>query len=198
MKWKMYEYKNYEEYVAAQDRGCRQKLHSHAGTGPEVITEIKKRIPSALNILCHGTRGGQEQAFFKEQYQLAYIIGTEISTTANRIPNTVQWDFSVPKTHWIKCFDIVYSNAFDHSITPEETLEVWMNQLTDSGSLILEMHIADKTGWEPNPTAPFAYQRQDIIDLIESKNYKIVDEWPSPKFGSGKYKWGRPTIQVRK
>ena len=194
----MYEYASYEEYVKAQERGNKQKLYSHSGTGPEVIAEIRKRVPSALNVLCHGTRGGQEQQFFKQQYPLAYVVGSEISSTAKEIPDTVQWDFSKVKKDWINCFDIIYSNSFDHSICPEETIDVWMNQLNDTGSLILEMHIADRPGWEPNATDPLAYQRQDIIDLIESKNYKIVDEWPSPKFGSGRYKWGRPTIQVKK
>lgn len=197
VKWKKHSYKSYEKYVEAQEAGNIKKLHSHAGTGLEVIQEIKKRVPNANRILCHGTRGGQEQKFFLEEYSNAYVIGTEISSTAWQIDHTIQWDFSKVKEEWIGKFDLIYSNSFDHSICPEDTIDVWINQLAENGSLILEMHIAGENQ-QPTPTDPLAYSRQNILDLIDSKNLKIIDEWPSPKFGNGKYKWGRPTIQVKK
>ena len=198
----LYEYKSYEEYVKAQENGNRKKLSSHSGTGPEVISEVKKRIPEAKNILCHGTRGGQEQKHFLDAYPGAFVIGTEISSTAKKVPMTEHWDFSKVKEEWNGKFDIVYSNSFDHSITPAETLEVWMNQLNEGGSLILEMHIAGK-GWKPTPMDPLSYRREDIVQLVELKGYRITDEWPSPPFTDhrgrfGQYAHGRPTVRIQK
>lgn len=197
VKWKQHRYGSYEKYVEAQEAGNIKKLNSHAGTGIEVMQEISKRIPNARSILCHGTRGGQEQKFFIEQYPDAYVIGSEISSTAWQIDHTIQWDFSKVNEDWVNKFDIVYSNSFDHSICPEDTIDVWMDQLTENGSLIMELHVA-KDHQRPTAMDPLAYSRKDILDLLESKNLKVFDEWPSPKFGSGKYKWGRPTIQVKK
>lgn len=199
---KLYKYNSYEEYVKAQEAGNSQKLKTHSGTGPEVIAEIKKRIPEANKILCHGTRGGQEQKHFLSFYSNSSVIGTEISSTAKNIPMTEQWDFSKVKEEWICVFDIVYSNSFDHSITPEKTIEVWMNQIKEGGSVILEMHVA-RENWKPTSTDPLAYRREDIVQLVESKGYRITDEWPSPPFTDhhgryGRYGHGRPTIRIQK
>lgn len=198
----IYKYGSYEEYVEAQENANRKKLNSHSGTGPEIIAEVKKRIPTAENILCHGTRGGQEQEHFLAAYSGAFVIGTEISSTAKKIPLTEHWDFSKVKDEWVGKFDIVYSNAFDHSITPKETLDVWMNQLKDGGSLILEMHIARKN-WKPNPMDPLSYQREDIVKLVKEGGYRITDEWASPPFTDhrgrfGQYAYGRPTVRIQK
>ena len=198
----LYQYSSYEEYVKAQERGNKKKLKSHSGTGPEVIAEVRRRIRTAENILCHGTRGGQEQKHFLAAYPDAYVIGTEISSTAKGIPMTEHWDFSLVKDEWVGKFDIIYSNAFDHSITPEETFNTWIDQLNEGGSLVLEMHIAGP-GWEPTPMDPLSYNRKDVVELVEKLGYRITDEWPSPAFTDhrgrfGKYAHGRPTVRIQK
>jgi hypothetical protein len=198
----LYKYSSYEEYVKAQEHGNKKKLKSHSGTGPEVMAEIKKRIPEASKILCHGTRGGQEQKHFLQLYYDAEVIGTEISSTAKDIPLTVWWDFSKVNEEWIGQFDIVYSNAFDHSITPKETLSVWLDQLKEGGSLVLEMHLAGKN-WKPTAIDPLSYKREDALKLVEELGARVVDEWESPKFTDhhgryGHYNSGRPTIRVQK
>lgn len=201
----LYEYKNYEDYKKAQTEGNKRKLHSHSGVGPEVIAEIKKRIPFANFILCHGTRAGWEQKHFKNAYgDQAYVMGTEISDTASQFDMTTEWDFSKPKDEWISKFDIVYSNSFDHSITPKETLSTWIDQLSPGGSLILEMHLPKEgSNWVPTKTDPLSYTREECIALIEELNLKIVDNWPSPPFTDhrkrfGKYAHGRPTLRIQK
>ena len=198
----LYQYGSYEEYVSAQEKGNRKKLSSHSGTGPEVIGEVKERIPNAKNILCHGTRGGQEQKHFLNAYPDAYVVGSEISSTAKGVPMTEHWDFSKVKEEWVGKFDIVYSNSFDHSITPEETLNVWMNQLVDGGSVILEMHIAGPN-WKPTSMDPLAYRRDDIVKLVTKAGFRITDEWPSPPFTDhrgrfGHYGHARPTVRIQK
>ena len=194
---KIYKYKNYEEYVAAQERGNRKKLKSHSGTGTEVINEIKKRVAEADNIICHGTRGGQEQGFFIKAYPQAYVIGTEISSTANNIPNTIHHDFTKQKDEWIGKFDILYSNSFDHTITPNETIITWTDQLNKHGHMVLEMHTTSES-YPESETDPCYYSKEELVKLITDNGFVIIDEWPSPKFGTGKYGYGRPTILAKR
>lgn len=198
----LYEYKNYKDYVKQQTIGNMQKLRSHSGVGPEVIAKIQEYIPSATNIICHGTRAGHEQRLFKEAYNPKFIIGTEISETATEFPYTLQWDFQKQKGEWIGKFDIVFSNSFDHSITPEETFKNWLDQLSPSGSLIMELHIA-QPDWKPNKVDPLGYKRADIVRLVHSNGYRVTDEWLSPNFTNhrgkfGKYRAGRPTLRIQK
>lgn len=197
----LYKYGSYDEYVKAQEHGNRKKLRSHSGVGMEVMQAIKDRIPEAASVLCHGTRAGYEQQYFKKAYPDAKVLGTEISSTATSFPDTVQWDFSKPKDEWKKAFDIVYSNSFDHSICPKETLEVWLGQVSDGGSLIFEMHPAGP-GWKPTPMDPLSYHREDVLALIEELGWRVTDEWLSPRFTdhrgrAGKYTYGRPTLRVQ-
>ena len=199
----LFEYKDYDDYVKWQTAGNKLKLRTHSGVGLAVIAEIRKRISFVSHILCHGTRAGWEQKYFKALYgDNTYVMGTEISETATQFPDTIQWDFSKQKDEWVGKFDIVFSNSFDHCITPEETLHTWMAQLAPQGSLIMELHPAAE-GWEPTKTDPLSYVRDDIVELVDKLGYRIVDEWPSPAFTDhrgrfGKYHHGRPTLRIQK
>lgn len=81
--------------------------------------------PPAFGI-CHGTRRGNEQTWFRE-YLDCEVIGTEISDTAKDFPYTVQWDFHDENPEWLNRADFVYSNSFDHSYDPEGCLNTWVN-----------------------------------------------------------------------
>ena len=117
---KVYKFKNYDEYVASQKEANEEKQHMSFVQ----LKTIKKIFdvygPNAKNILCHGTRRGAEQKYFKHVYPNAEIIGSEIGISD--WPMTVQHDFAVPKKEWVGYFDIVYSNSFDHSFDPANSL----------------------------------------------------------------------------
>jgi hypothetical protein len=123
------------------------------------------------NIICHGTRNGAEQKFFNNIYPDAYIIGTEISSTAINYPNTVQHDFSNPRSEWLGVFDIVYSNSFDHSIVPEQTLNTWKDQLNEGGRLYLEFSERQSVG---SNTDPILCTKEEVQELMEKVGFKIV------------------------
>jgi hypothetical protein len=144
---KIYKYKNYEEYVEAQT--FANKLYiNYAYVKESTIKKIFEDKKTAENILCHGTKNAAEQKYFKKYFPDAYVIGTEISETATYFPMTVQHDFTFPKKEWIGKFDIVYSNAFDHSIDPEKTIQTWRDQLSPTGKLYLEfVEIRNVTGY---------------------------------------------------
>lgn len=98
---------------------------------------MKKNLSSLRFGICHGTRRGKEQEWFRK-YLGIDVIGTEISSTATTFPNTIQWDFHNVKTEWIDAVDFIYSNSFDHSFDPEKCLNAWMSCVRPGGFCILE------------------------------------------------------------
>ena len=160
---KVFNYRNYEHYKTSQTRTNKEKL-DWIYARENVIDVICKDKKKAENIICHGTRNGAEQKYFKRFFPNAYIIGTEISDTASQFPMTVEHDFSIQKDEWINKFDIVYSNAFDHSIDPEQTLITWKNQLVHNGRLYLEYAESQSIC---NDADPLDASKQEIYNLLQ-------------------------------
>ena len=107
---------------------------------------------------------------FLEKFPTSCVIGTEISDTATKYPMTVQHDFSKPKEEWIGKFDIVYSNAFDHSICPEETIKVWGDQLNEHGRIYLEYA---ETRSVCIPADPLEATLKEVENMIASCGFNI-------------------------
>ena len=136
---KIYEYKDYNEYVENQTKANKQKI-GWKFVRPHAIKSIADdRGAKEVNfIICHGTRNGAEQKMFKEHFPNADVIGTEISDTASQFEMTIQHDFAVQRQEWIGKADLVYSNSFDHSIDPVKTIQTWRDQLAENGTLYIE------------------------------------------------------------
>lgn len=131
---------NYEEYRKVQTEGNIRKIDKVWVLEKNISflsDYIKKTIGKVEFGICHGTRSGKEQEWFRK-YLHCEVIGTEISDTAETFPNTIQWDFHETKPEWINSVDFIYSNAFDHSYDPEKCLNAWMSCLKKSGLCILE------------------------------------------------------------
>ena len=116
---KIYEYKDYDEYVEVQKYANKKKLensyvdfNSLFNVISYVHTDLK--ISPEL-ILCHGTRKGDEQKYFIQGFNVfdsnPEVIGTEISDNAGQFPNTIEWDFHIAKEEWINNTDIIYTNS---------------------------------------------------------------------------------------
>jgi hypothetical protein len=125
---KLYKHDSYEDYVKAQiDKNVR-KIHLTWVNNSEItqiVKRIKKHIQKPKFGLCHGVRNAWEVKRFRELLKIE-VIGTEISHTANKFPNTIQWDFHNVKNEWVNKVDFIYSNSFDHSYDPEKCLDIWM------------------------------------------------------------------------
>jgi hypothetical protein len=135
---KIYNY-TYDEYIKAQKDLTDFKYGRIVYVRKETIGEIYKHFAkdNILSILCHGTRSGEEQAHFKSYFN-CYVMGSELSEKAKDTADTTIWDFNKVNDEWIGKFDLVYSNAFDHCITPSETISVWRDQLKPDGRLLIE------------------------------------------------------------
>jgi hypothetical protein len=170
---KIYQYANHDEYVAAQIEANVRKI-KNVWVDRHTIETIAARHDQAQAILCHGTRNATEQRYFLESFPQAKIIGTEISPTADQFPMTVQWDFHEVNPDWIEKFDIVYSNAIDHSYDPTRVLSSWRDQLTANGRLYIEHGYAETENYS-RPSDPLEIHDEEIRYLITSLNMTLLD-----------------------
>jgi len=136
----VYKYKNYEEYKNVQIEGNKRKLNFCWAVKDDIgllSKYIQREVPDLKFGICHGTRQGMEQMWFRE-FLGVDVIGTEISPTANKFSHTIQWDFHNVKPEWIDAVDFIYSNSFDHSYKPKECVDAWMSCVKKAGVCIIE------------------------------------------------------------
>lgn len=131
---------DYERYREVQCAGNHRKINN-VWVEEENVRFLSNYIREALGSvqfgLCHGTRRGLEQKWFRK-YLGCNVLGTEISDSANDYADTIQWDFHDAKKEWLGAVDFVYSNAFDHSHSPERCLNTWMSCVRPRGLCIIE------------------------------------------------------------
>jgi len=167
----VWKYKNYEEYIDAQVKANVLKEET-VWVDEWSIEKCLDYADTASNIICHGTRNGAEQKFFKKYYPDAYVIGTEISHTALKYDMTIKHDFNKQIPEWIEKFDILYSNSFDHAFDPALCFKTWSDQVKPGGLMFLEL------GWghynKSKPSDPVKFDtEQDFFNLF-SDNQELV------------------------
>jgi hypothetical protein len=131
---------DYEQYRRMQEEGNKRKLDWVAvkeGNIKFLADYIRQHVPAPKFGICHGTRRGKEQEWFRK-YLGCEVIGTEISETATQFPHTIQWDFHEVKPEWRDAVDFIYSNSFDHTYDPDKCLNAWMSCLKPGGLCLLE------------------------------------------------------------
>jgi Methyltransferase domain len=144
---------DYDKYKEIQIAGNKRKLGDVWVVKENIAflaDYITKHVGSVAFGLCHGTRRGKEQEWFKE-YLKCDVIGTDISDTAEQFPNTIQWDFHEIKPEWIDAVDFIYSNSFDHSYDPQKCLKAWMSCIKKGGCCIIEHTSAHEKATELDP-----------------------------------------------
>lgn len=174
---KLYIYKNYDEYIQNQIAANQKKL-AYTFVEEDSIKLLCNYLPRSVKFgICHGTRRGNEQKWFKKYLgDHVNIIGTEISPTAVEFPDTICWDFHNVKDEWINCADFIYSNSFDHSPNPEYCLQQWIRCIKpETGLLILEwtrFHGPDFS----DSIDPFGATLDEYQKLINQQpNCKVID-----------------------
>lgn len=167
---------DYEKYRRIQEDGNKRKIDK-VWVFEENIAYLSAYINSVVNSpqfgICHGTRRGKEQEWFRK-YLGCEVIGTEISSTAENFPHTIQWDFHEVKPEWIDSVDFIYSNSFDHSYNPEKCLNAWMRCVRKEGICILEHGSANEPQWS-NELDPFG---ADICLMPY-----LITSWGKGKYG---------------
>lgn len=175
---KIFKYESYQQYVRAQIDGNEKKYDSVWVKAETIESIVNQHEGPVSSVLCHGTRGGRELECFKRHYPDAYVVGTEISPTAKNVPMTVEWDFNLPKEEWVGKFDIVYSNSFDHSFNPYGTLDVWINQLSENGTLYVELpNYHNNVSTEMDPLEITVKEYEQLVDFFEMKIVSKLTAW---------------------
>jgi hypothetical protein len=132
---------DYETYRRIQEVGNKakiKKVFADRSVIEKVADHAIDRLKSVNRILCHGTRNGAEQRWFKDRLPNAEVLGTEISDTASQFPMTLQWDFHELKDGWANNWDVIYSNSWDHCYSPLKLFRTWSLSLRPGGLMYLE------------------------------------------------------------
>ncbi len=180
---KVHKYKDYDDYVKWQIHTNKEKkdwVYVKEGT----IEQIYRDRPSATMVICHGTRAGAEQRFFKKFLPNADVLGTEISDNATEYPMTIQHDFNFQKEEWIGKYDIVYSNCIDHSIDPKETLKTWSDQLSPVGRMYVE-YCQNQSIPGGNVNDPLDATNEEIESLLTDIGMDVVGKITQNVKGGG-------------
>src|ERR1044072_1617531 len=98
---------DYDRYRRVQIAGNHAKIDKVFATESNIrflSTYIEKIIGQPRFGICHGSRRGKEQEWFRK-YLGCEVIGTEISDSATEFPHTIQMDFHETKTQWVGAVD---------------------------------------------------------------------------------------------
>lgn len=168
---------DYEKYKRIQTEGNKRKIDKvwvQEGNIKFLAEYLKKTVGPIKFGLCHGTRRGVEQGWFRQYIPGAEVIGTEISDTAKDFPHTIQWDFHQVKPEWRGSVDFIYSNSFDHSFDPKTCIRAWMSCLRPGGVCIIE-HSTGQLAHETSELDPFGAELTAMPFLFA--------QWSEGKFG---------------
>ncbi|MEM8980708.1 MAG: class I SAM-dependent methyltransferase [Pseudomonadota bacterium] len=160
---------DYETYVALQNEANALKLDNQWVSEEQVanLAKIVLKFRSAPNFgLCHGTRQGYEQAWFRANLPGCDVIGTDIAESATNFENTVQWDFHEPNPDWAGRADFVYSNSWDHAFDPERAFASWFEALVPGGVILLD-HSKSHQPDRANEMDPFGATLEGLGRLFE-------------------------------
>jgi hypothetical protein len=156
---------DYERYKRVQTEGNKRKLGQVwvQEENIQFLSDYIRRVVGPVKFgICHGTRRGKEQEWFREHLG-AEVIGTEISETATQFPHTIQWDFHETKPEWLDAVDFIYSNSFDHSYDPEKCLNTWMSCVRKGGVCILEHTSSCERATELDPFGAHVAQMPYLV-----------------------------------
>lgn len=169
---------DYERYKKVQEDGNKKKIDNVWVLEENIeflSSYLNKHLGTISHGVCHGTRRGVEQKWFKKYLKGdADVIGTEISETATDFEDTIQWDFHEVKPEWNEHFDFVYSNSFDHSYDPEKCINAWMSCVKKGGFGIIEH--TDAHGIQTN-------RQMDPFGAHLLQMPLLLSRWGRGKFG---------------
>ena len=138
---KQYQFKNNQEYVEAQISANVAKIDRnwvHEAELGIIANFIILEFGRPEFVICHGARNGFEVETLGKYFgRDLTIIGTDISPTANKIPDMLQWDFHEINPKWAGLADLVYCNSLDHSYDMRKAVTAWMDSLKPRGIIVV-------------------------------------------------------------
>ena len=177
----VYAYPTYADYKAYQERGNAHKI-GNVWAREDNIEMLSRwllgHVPNLQFGICHGTRRGKEQEWFRKHLGIE-VIGTEIASSATQFQHTIQWDFHEVKPEWIDAVDFIYSNSLDHSYQPRACLDAWMRCVRKTGACIIEWSRGAARG---SRFDPFSATEEEYAAMFAEK-YVVLDNLPGSGHG---------------
>lgn len=177
---RVYGYRDYDHYVEQQTLANVKKLNRCWATRDMTSTFAKhyrKFRKDPATILCHGSRNGMEVRWFGEEFPEALVLGTDISYTATKFPNQVQWDMQKENPDWIGKWDMIYTNSLDHVTDFHGTLRTIFHQLTMDGLFILDYTIPrPQCNDKPTITDPLDVSYNELKQGLRGADFKVIQE----------------------
>lgn len=173
---------DYERYREIQTSGNKRKLDKVWAVEENIafLAEyIRRRSPEPQFGLCHGTRRGKEQEWFRKHLGCE-VLGTEISDTATQFAHTIQWDFHDVKPEWVDAVDFIYSNSLDHSYDPNKALDAWMRCVRPDGVCLLEHTSRHEHATELDPFGASIDEMPGLIEAWGAGRYRVVEVLDAP------------------
>lgn len=142
------------DYLTIQKLGTERKLGKisngrelvYAGKPTDKVKLVARRLEQefsgkVLKGVCHGVRSGTENNWLLSQLSIgSQVIGTDIHSEIDKIPNCIKWDFREANPLWDEALDFVYCNSIDQSDRPLDSLLSWLTSLKiNSGILFLDI-----------------------------------------------------------
>ena len=175
-----------QQYLKIQQNANHEKIDQQFETEENILLLCKilnDKIPEKKLGICHGTRTGKEQYWFNEHLSgNSYVFGTDISENADSYKDTIIFDMHNDNKEWLKKFNFIYSNSWDHSYNLKEMLLVWKKHLKKDGYIILNHtpgHTPAGTS-EMDPTGCSSGYLKKILDELGLKT-NIVEGVPKNK-----------------
>ncbi len=132
---KLHEFPDHETYLTTQRKGSKRRASRKPVANVQEVAAIADHVDRKMGIpskgICHGARCGTEVELFKRQFPEAGIVGTDLEP--HKTDLVTAWDFHEQKPEWIGAFDFLYSNSLDHSHSPADCINVWLEQLKLTG-----------------------------------------------------------------
>ncbi|MEO0487028.1 MAG: hypothetical protein AAF092_14080 [Pseudomonadota bacterium] len=164
---------DYEMYKDIQVTGNKAKL-GNQWVGEDHIEILAGKLIAVagekpFHGVCHGTRRGNEQAWFEAHLPPSSdVFGTEISDTAAEFPKTIQWDFHDTKDEWADRFDFIYSNSWDHTYDPKKLFHAWCACLAPGGMMLLDHGWNYQTG-RVDALDAFGISEENLVSFLNTE-----------------------------
>ncbi len=178
-------HESYDEYVNIQ----RQLTAKRTDNGRNILTWVSEDMLSDINkvlhsyvsdiktMVCHGCRNGFEVNILQNLNPDAKVFGTDIYGLAYRYDRTYfrEMDFDTVPEDWKEYFDVVYSNAIDHSRNPINTLLAWKSELKMNGVCFVAFHWSKRHGTKADCfNLSFRKPIHEIWEIVEKIGMKIL------------------------
>jgi hypothetical protein len=176
---KLLRFENYDEYRQAQIAANESKFGDVFAEIPvlrRIAAHFGRRSATSRVGLCHGVRNGYEVRRLRRLLPRVDIMGTDISSTAARIPNCIVWDMHDVKPEWRGAVDFMYSNSWDHTYDPELLFARWSECLSPSGRQYLsytDLH-SERGVVETSKSDPFGCSLDELIRMVQ-RSYTLDD-----------------------